>query len=536
MLSSPAFIFIVAIVIIAFGGIYLFLWSGRSINGHPMRFDPAGVGKTNKTKSWLIEGTAAAGVPISCSFVEFDERGDFLDFNQHLACEDQLKHLAKSGKLILVIYCHGWKNNSQSDDVPAFNCFLSKFATSKAIEGEGLRVHGVYLGWRGNNFRPYVNEQLAGGAYQQTVQEFQGPIVDKAYHRSNSPLWFVPENLSYWDRKGAAETRAAALPLARSIFTYAAAAKAYGGQPENRVCVMAHSFGALMLERSLGQAMTGGITMEWWDQDNPAGEAPTSRTGKLPFDFVLFVNSAAPAIYAKEMRDFLEAHRHALANAKDPDADVPVIVSLTSTADWATGLFHPLGNGLARWSPSLRRVYTTGIFGEKQGDSFPTHPGIRQSEFYVTTPGHNRYLINHWIVKADRPLPSDSSSDAIFRANLSSVVADPDVFYTSKAINPAAAWRVVNQAPYDPVTLDGMPLAMQKSNYWIVSCGKELIADHNDIWSRTATEMYAALYRVVQARRHRNPENQPPSEPPPEPPSSGEASQTAALPANFGPA
>lgn len=46
----------------------------------------------------------------------------------------------------MVIYCHGWKNNSQSDNVPAFKCFLSKFAT--AIKSDGLHVHGVYLGWR----------------------------------------------------------------------------------------------------------------------------------------------------------------------------------------------------------------------------------------------------------------------------------------------------------------------------------------------------------------------------------------------------
>ena len=43
---------------------------------------------------------------------------------------------------------------------------------------------------------------------------------------------------------------------------------------------------------------------------------------------------------------------------------------------------------------------------------------------------------------------------------------------------------------------------MQKSNYWIVSCGKELIRDHNDIWSQTAMEMYAGLYRAVESRRH----------------------------------
>jgi hypothetical protein len=86
-------------------------------------------------------------------------------------------------------------------------------------------------------------------------------------------------------------------------------------------------------------------------------------------------------------------------------------------------------------------------------------------------------------------LPEDSSSDAVFRINLLPTAGDPNLFYTSKAQYPAAAWRLVNQDPGTPVTLDGLPLAMQKANYWIVTCGKELIRDHNDIWSQTAMEM-----------------------------------------------
>jgi hypothetical protein len=92
--------------------------------------------------------------------------------------------------------------------------------------------------------------------------------------------------------------------------------------------------------------------------------------------------------------------------------------------------------------------------------------GVRQWKFYTTTPGHNRYLINHWIVNADAPLPPDVSSDAVFRTNLASSVDDPNLFYTSKTSKyPAAAWRLVNRDPGTPMTLDGLPLAMQRSDY-----------------------------------------------------------------------
>ena len=166
MLHCLGIVFIVvAVILIAIGLLYLLLRTGFSLNGKPMRFDPGGADAPGNRRLY-IEGVSAAGVPISCSFVEFDERGDFLDFSQHKDCQARLKHLAKAGNLLLVIYCHGWKNNSQSDNVPAFNCFLSKLAT--AIKSDGLRVHGIYLGWRGNVFRPYVDTTQASGVYRRT--------------------------------------------------------------------------------------------------------------------------------------------------------------------------------------------------------------------------------------------------------------------------------------------------------------------------------------------------------------------------------
>ena len=92
-----------------------------------------------------------------------------------------------------------------------------------------------------------------------------------------------------------------------------------------------------------------------------------------------------------------------------------------------------------------------------------------------------------------------ANADAIFEANISAKqIQNPYVFYTSpKGLLPAAAWRVTNQTPGPPVTLDDLPLAMQQSDYWIMNCGRDLIASHGDIWSTTDMEMYAGLYRLA---------------------------------------
>jgi hypothetical protein len=71
-------VMVIAAFLIAILGLYLLLRTGFSVNGHPMRYDPAGAQEVAKSKSWYIEGVAPAGgvapvgVPISCSFVEFD--------------------------------------------------------------------------------------------------------------------------------------------------------------------------------------------------------------------------------------------------------------------------------------------------------------------------------------------------------------------------------------------------------------------------------------------------------------------------------
>lgn len=495
MTNLIASIGVLAVALVAIG-----MLSGCSVNGRPMRFNPGGgaTGAAAKANSWFIEGKTTNGVPVSCSFVEFDERGDFLDFAQHKDCQDRLSQLVDSGRVLLVMYCHGWKNNSQSGDVVKFNSFLAKLADSEEIRKRGLRVHGVYLGWRGNRFKPYVDKNRNNTSYHETEKVFGEAIVHRHYHRRFKWPRGAFENLTYWNRKAAAEFKVSGLPMARAIFTYAAAAKAYGKIMDNRVFVIGHSFGALMLEQSLGQAMTGALTMEWWEGSEAM---KVSDKPAVPFDLVLFVNSAAPAIYAKQTRDFLKAHRSARGRGRNPAQDMPVILSITSTSDKATRILHSIGNWLAPVAPSLKRRYTTGIFGDGQGGKYPTHREIRQSAFYTKTPGHHPYLVNHWIIKKDAALlPSDPGSATVLSANLAPS-KEPDLFFTSKARHPPAAWELTTKPQGKPVTLDGLSPSMADANYWIISCGDELIADHNDVWSLTAMEMYAALYRAAESRR-----------------------------------
>src|SRR5690348_11102989 len=62
---------------------------------------------------WYLETTPAdSALPISCSFIEFDERGDYLDFEQHRHAYSKILSLApKTDPLTVVVYVHGWRHS-----------------------------------------------------------------------------------------------------------------------------------------------------------------------------------------------------------------------------------------------------------------------------------------------------------------------------------------------------------------------------------------------------------------------------------------
>jgi hypothetical protein len=490
----------------------LVLLCGCSTVGRPMRHDPKSA--SGPGDSWHIESDPAKGPTYSCSFVEFDGRGDYINFDQHSDARDRVDKLATAQKVVLVFYCHGWQNNSQSGDVVEFNSFLGRLAASPAIKDYGYRVHGVYLSWRGNVIRPFVDTK--SDFYRQTTKEFGAPIVNSAEGRKISWLGKAPEIASYYNRRRAAEHKVSAIPIARTIYTLASQTKAIDRKlgrtdlmKSSRVMVMGHSFGALVLERALGPASISALTERWpWYQaTNAPGQAP-AKANPLPIDFALFVNSAAPAIYAKETSDFLWAHHRALAGSGTPAA--PVFISLTSSADQATGLIHPIGNFFAPLYRSLRRNYTNLL---QTADGTKVDAPVHQSVFFNRTPGHQPLLVDHWI-EEDSTLPQPPAVDhpSILLENLDYSAQDPLKFYTSpvaaaKPNQPSQAqgWKITGTPSEENKQwadqFNGLVPRRHESAYWFLRCNEKLIDGHNDCWSKTTMELYAALYRLVESQR-----------------------------------
>jgi hypothetical protein len=435
--------------------------------------------------SAYIESHRPDGHNYGCSFIEFDGKGGFLGFDQFSHALAVLSQRKEQSNVLLVIYCHGWNNNAQSGDVLRFVSFLRRLSDSSSIQSETLRVEGVYLGWRGSQYLPAVSKSDEATDPKLNT-DFGGDLIDHQWNDSDlgDTILSPARYLSYWSIKDRAEFHVSRVPLARAVFSLAFTLKSpteLGKHRHHRVFVIGHSFGALLLEQAIGQASVGLITSEWNQKQN--------RDARWPFDLIVFLNSAAPSLYAKQLGEFLEDDHKTSAR--------PRIISITSTGDWATGIVHPLGNWAKRFAPDLQREYHP--YGK-------TGPTVAAWKYYDLTPGHNPYLINHVVEPiAGIPVTDLNGEDQIFSQNLRS--DNPtDTFYTQRPGEKSQAWRIRDLTERHPKTEEAAARRQYASNYWIVTVPPEIIKDHTDIWSNPPMEMLAGIYRISEQLSHQSPE------------------------------
>lgn len=501
----------------------------RGVAWRAVRATPGAPAVGQQQDAYYIEGTTPQpnGRTYSCSFVEFDEHGDYLDFRQHDDAKRVVLELAgKDPALLLIIYCHGWQNNADSNDVLRFNRFLSQLADVVPVDvhSDGrrvplYRVHGIYLAWRGNIVPSLVDRE--GTEFRQTVAEFGEPIVSARYSRGTAWPLALPEVFSYWSRKAGAEFRVSGVPLARSVMTFGYAAKALAeeqaklppsptsgvARQPNRVYLMGHSFGALMLEKSVGQAIISSVAAKWpWQTERATPDPTKPQPNPLPFDSILLINSAAPSLHSKELSDFLWAHQDANGYGS---GTAPLVISVTSEADWATGKVHPVANLDTKVRPSYRRTYKEGVFEAKAADEKP--PEVPQSFFYTHTPGHNPLLVEYAVSRTDasapgaRAVPNDARAVIFYNWTREGMTNPALIYLLDKQRaeeGKSQVWEIRKPTdPADPLVQwrdSAFPgwQGRRKGAYWIVRVPKDLIADHSDIWNVNAIELYTALFRL----------------------------------------
>ena len=427
-------------------------------------------------KSCRFESLPQSGRKYAVSVVEFDGQGSFLKYGQMQDAIDSLRRESQQGKVLLVIYCHGWNNNSQSGNVVMFTQLLRRLASTEDIKGQGYTVHGVYLAWRGTPFFPAPTPE------QNEIEK--KVAADFGATRVTDPHWQVPGSFlrytlglarlfTYWNIKNRAENHVASVSLASSVYKLAQSVdnRAVGGT--DRVFLVGHSFGCLVLDRSMNLASVGLIA---------ADGAPSTGPKRWPFDLIVHLNSASPSLYAKQMADFLSDSSRTSAE--------PRFVSIVSETDAATRVAHVVGNSftpLPFVAPDLQRVYEP-----EKGKK------VKAWEYYAHTPANNPYLVNRQLVPAAVPsqfagvsvaAPGTPDHDAlayrIFDYNVTRKSAK-EPLVTLGNDQKLAAWTIQPK--------EGLGLAF-RSNYWFMRVPDSVISGHTGVFSDASQQLIAGLFK-----------------------------------------
>ncbi len=306
------------------------------------------------------------------AFIEFGEQGSYQDPTQ---LKNALDLIHNTDKPLVITYVHGWQNNVKSSDVNNFESLLSRLDRAPAIRNAGFNVVGVYLGWRGKL----------------------------------TPVPVIKE-LSFGNRKATAERLASNYDCYDAIASISEEARKDHGTRGQYTVLLGHSFGGLIVERSVAHAINAEIH----------GHADAPRS--MPADLMIVVNPASDSILARQMIAALYSRK--------TEGTRPLFVSITSTGDWATGTFFPIGTGLASLSKGFNQVGVPG----------PARTTESERKFYTSTPGHNDTLVNHVTLDLHKTITSPQGHPALetnLEHNLSA-----DVFALDGAAGKLDLWQI----------------------------------------------------------------------------------------------
>ena len=361
----------------------------------------------------------------SLAFIEFGEMGSYQDISQLQKAAELVRNTRQP---LVITYVHGWQNNAGSDDVRKFSKFLSEVAQTPLIRNKEFHVVGVYLGWRG---------KLTGV-----------PIA---------------KELTFYSRKAAAERLANNFDCFDAISSVAEAARRNRKGQEQYTILLGHSFGGLVVERAVAHAIDSQM------------HGRSHGRNSLPADLTLVLNPASDSILSRQIISALYQE-----NAKNTR---PLFISVTSTADAATGKIFPIGTSLSA---------VTKMFGKV---SDPASPKTKESErdFYTSTPGHNKSLVNHTVWKESQPYQSPRANLSALEINLARILK-PDEVVLPGAQGGFELWHVKQKGVID------VP-------YWDIQVDKSIIKDHGDIWNERAEALMAGLFSIanpikIQRQRH----------------------------------
>lgn len=391
--------------------------------------------------SYLLTENPEGTQNYTIGFIEFDEQGDIKrsgpggqDVDPFDRILTDLRRTARTRKVLLVTYIHGWQNSTRSGDVNHFRQFLKGLADTQRLAD--YRVYGIYCAWRGD-------------------------VLPVSLARVRGNFLFSLVTLpSFWPREAAAR-RVGGPACTDALLRLAAASRE---QPSSKVIFVGHSFGALVLEQAMAQATLSRLISSNVERD------PIH----LPADLVVLLNQASPSLTAKILIDSFNQSK----NERTYTSTKPLFVSITSKADSATGVAYPIA-----------RIPATAWASGRKYDVDPrkgVEKKVQQEYFLRRTPGHAEWLRSHKITEADSTVADPHPFSNAIEANLDRPVVSQsgEWFFQGELGRHWTLSRVHENKGLPPYNV---------GPYWIVQAPGEFIANHGDVWNSNVQGLIAAI-------------------------------------------
>lgn len=265
------------------------------------------------TPTKRAQRSSAAVVPER---IRFTDDGRMVDRCEWTEVLEQLK--VKKSQIIL-IYVHGWKHNADDDDQDRrnFESLLRELAEEEKIRRSDPRqVVGIYIGWNG--------------------KAMTLPII---------------ENLSFWSRKHAADQLTQSSVLTKFIGAMTHVRKLQNQQGD-LVVYIGHSFGARVLFSATSGLLLYETQMQHSGNIAKAGGPSSYGVIQSPADLIVLLNPAFEALRYTAVDTLRRPAYKENFSAKQQ----PIMLTIATNNDWATGTAFPIGQWIGREWEALQRT------------------------------------------------------------------------------------------------------------------------------------------------------------------------------------
>lgn len=377
------------------------------------------------------------------------------------------------GNSLLIVFAHGWHHGARVCDtnMTCFRRVLERFATAPDLKAAGVKVTGVYIGWRGESWRGKASLFTSWG--RKRVGEHIGRTgakevlldLDRVYHEAKEKY---DNRLMTMVTVGHSLGGGLIYSAMKGIATGDAAGIIEGSKTDSTYRVV----------RAEGDRTK--VTNE---------KALRARLG----DLVVLVN---PAIEASEYRPF---------NADLPDANLgpyrpppdrdlpyddeqlPVLLAIGSEADWAVGKTFVLGQVLAGF----------------------IHPGYFSDSAKLIGIGHYKDHITHDLYyPSEERAKEEAANEAAQNAEAAgSTLPECDCPYDFESMT--------QDITEDPLKLDttaeqsfgGLKYTVRRPNTWdvhspylVVRASEGVLTGHNDIYNPVFMSYLSKFIRAYIAK------------------------------------